>query len=306
LHTMKIKLDSNITIGISAYGNLKATGVCIQSLLSSAEGDFELILVDDCSPDNGQISQLFLSVAEKHANTTVFRFDTNLEYSGSLNCILSHASGGKIIFLSNDIYVTPHYLSELISVADKDPTIGIVRGVSNFVDNGKPSHNIPTGKIDNYEDLCNFSGRVNQQHAGSFFYEDYLTGDAFLVNRRLMDKIGTFDPLFYGYFADPDFGIRAHIAGFKLAVAQGAFAYHDCHANFSYLDEVNKQKKINARWAKVHENWARFKMKYKMPVNLLYTNMKELNWPQLNKSGIDPYIEPGNYLAYKVFGPPPG
>lgn len=300
---MKIKLDSNITIGISAYGNLKATRVCIQSLLSSAEGDFELILVDDCSPDNGQISEFFLEAAKRHANTAVFRFDTNLEYSGSLNCILSHATGDKVIFLSNDIYVTPHYLSEIISVADKNPEIGIVRGVSNFVDNGKPTHNISPGKIDNYADLCDFSSRVYQQHAGSFFYEDYLTGDAFLVNRRLMDKIGTFDPLFYGYFADPDFGIRAHIAGYKLAVARGAFAYHDCHANFSYLDEANKQKKINARWAKVHENWARFKMKYRMPVSLLYTNMKELDWPQLNKSDIDPYIEPGNYLAYRVAGP---
>lgn len=129
-----------------------------------------------------------------------------------------------------------------------------------------------------------------------------ISNDAFLVNSRLIGRIGSFDPLFYGYFADPDFGIRAHIAGYKFAVAQGAFAYHDCHANFSYLDEANKQKKLNARWARVHENWARFNMKNKMPVSLLYSNMKELDWPQLNNSNIDPCIEPGNYLACRIAG----
>ena len=301
----KIKLDSDITIGISAYGNLKATKTCIKSLFSSAEGDFELILVDDCSPDNGQICELFLEASKIHKNTLVFKFDTNLEYSGSLNCILSHATGDKIFFISNDIYVTPDYLSEMISVSDKDPEIGIVRGVSNFVDNGKSSHNVLPDKINNYGDIVRFSNQIKQLHADSFFYEEYLTGDAFLTNRKVIEKIGTFDPLFFGYFADHDFGVRAHIAGFKLAVAKGAFAFHDSSANFNYLDEVNKQKKLNARWAKIYENWARFKIKYKIPVNILYTTINDIDWLQLNKSNINPYIEPGNYLNYKIGDPRP-
>lgn len=303
----KIKLDSNITIGISAYGNFKATRNCLRFLFNSVEGDFELILVDDCSPDNGQVLELFLEVSKIHKNTLVFKFDTNQEYSGSLNCILSHATGDKIIFLSNDIYVTPDYISEIISISDKNHEIGIVRGVSNFVDNGKPSHNILNNlpdQVSNYEDIFNFSNQIKKLHADSFFYEEYLTGDAFLTNRRLLEKIGTFDPLFFGYFADPDFGVRAHIAGFKLAVAQGAFAFHHRHANFDYLDEANRQKKVNARWAKVHENWARFKIKYNIPVNILYTGTNNIDWLQLNKSNINPHIKPGNYLDYKIHVPP--
>jgi GT2 family glycosyltransferase len=296
----KIKLDASISIGISAYGNVEATRHCIECLFGAVEGDFELILVDDCSPDDGEILDLFLEVSTIHKNTLVFRFDTNLEYSGSLNCILSHATGEKVIFLSNDIYINPNYVSEMLSVSDKNQHIGIVRGVSNFVDNGKPSHNIACNEFKTHEDMLGFSSRRKGSHFGSFFYEEYLTGDAFLVNRRLLEKIGTFDPLFFGYFADHDFGVRAHIAGFRLAVAEGAFAFHHCAANFDYLDEAKRKIKLEARWHKIIENWARFKIKYKMPVNVLYTSINDIEWSKLNAARIDPYIEPANYLDYRI------
>src|ERR1700674_5362930 len=82
-------LGSDVTIGIAAYGNYVTTQVCLQALFRSARGDYELILVDDCSPDNGQIRSLFLEAKQQHANTRVYSFTKNLEYSGSLNAILS-------------------------------------------------------------------------------------------------------------------------------------------------------------------------------------------------------------------------
>ena len=135
-------VDERITIGISAYGNSMVTRQCLDFLFHAIQGDFELILVDDCSPDHGAILSLFSSVKNTHRNTKVFSFTQNMEYSGSLNCILSHAQGEKIFFISNDIYVTSDYIKALIDVANTDAQCGIVRGVSNFVDNELPSHNI--------------------------------------------------------------------------------------------------------------------------------------------------------------------
>lgn len=303
----KVQLGPEVSIGIAAYGNHDVTNYCLNSLLNSAAGDFELILVDDCSPDNGQISQLFMSIIARHANTKVFKFTRNLEYSGSLNCILSHASGSRVMFVSNDIYVTPHYLSALLGVADSNAHFGIVRGVSNFVDNGKSTHNVDvTNGLKVLGDIPAFAARVFQQHGLNCFTENYLTGDAFLVTRDLLDEIGTFDPLFYGYFADHDYGIRAHQAGFKLAVASGAFAFHHQDANFGYLPEAQRQQKLQARWAKVFENWARFKLKYSMPVSLPYQSMNAIDWDALNSmqaSSAQYYSNPGHYLEY-LLSPP--
>jgi GT2 family glycosyltransferase len=300
--TKSLSLGSDVSIGISAFGNYDVSKFCLNSLLSAAEGDYELILVDDCSPDNGEIKRLFLSVKEKHQNTKVFRFTSNLEYSGSLNCILSHAEGEKIIFVSNDIYVTPHYLSTLINVADSNAQLGIVRGVSNFVDNGKSTHNIGcAADINKAEDIPGFAEKLFQLNGTKYFMEEYLTGDAFLVTRRLIEKIGTIDPLFYGYFADHDLGIRAHWAGFRLGVAQGAFAFHDQDSNINYLDEAQRQKKLQARWIKVYENWARFKLKYGFPVSLLYPGMNAVDWRKLNSRVAQKneyYVPRGNYSEF--------
>jgi len=58
--TESISLDESISIGVSAYGNHETTKHCLRAILDGFSGDYELILVDDCSPDGGLISDLFL------------------------------------------------------------------------------------------------------------------------------------------------------------------------------------------------------------------------------------------------------
>ena len=300
--TNPINLNERISIGVSAYGNVKTTKLCIQSILNNLSGSYELILVNDCSPDRGEIRNLFEEVAQAHKNSKVFNFTENLEYSGSLNCILSHAQGERIFFISNDIFITPTYVEALLVIADANSDIGIVRGCSNFVDNGKSTHNLNVSKdIKKYDDISLFGNKLYNSEKNTFFTENYLTGDAFLTKKEVVSKIGTFDPWFYGYFADHDYGVRVRRSGYKLAVAKGAFAYHHQDANFNYLDKESRDKKLNARWAKVFENWARFKLKYGLPVNLMYTSMNDIDLDGLNsvQSTMETlYIPKGNYLEY--------
>jgi GT2 family glycosyltransferase len=297
----RVHLGADITVGMSAYGNATTTLIALRALFNAAEGDFELILVDDCSPDQGLTRAQFLDTRREHPNTRVFSFTRNLEYSGSLNCILSHASGRHVLFLSNDIFVTPAYLREMLGVADADPRNGIVRGCANFVDNGLSTHNVQTRPIANAGDLFAAGEDIAARWAGQTLGDDFLTGDAFLVSRPVLDRIGTFDPLFYGYFADHDFGIRACSAGFRQVLARGAFAFHQQAANFSYLPEAEQQAKLSRRWSRVYENWARFKLKYQLPVEEPYTSMHAIPWQRLNTQPFDPgrhFIAPGNYLGY--------
>lgn len=281
----KVSLNSDITIGMSAHGNYGTTLSALNSLFLSVEGDFELILVDDCSPD--QTLNLFCKAADYHPNTKIFSFDSNQEYSGSLNAILSHASGRYIIFISNDILVTPTYISTLIQVASHSDDFGIVRGTSNFVDNGIPDYNIvPDTELNSVAELFAFSQKIYSECGDELAFDRFLTGDAFLVSRKVLDAIGSLDPLFYGYFADHDFGVRACRAGFKLVLARGAFALHKHMANFDFLPEDERVAKKARRWARVHENWARFKMKYKLPVERAYNGVRLIEWEKLAMSPV--------------------
>jgi GT2 family glycosyltransferase len=296
----KMRLGGDVTVGMSAYGNYQTTSEALNALFNSAEGEFELLLVDDCSPDD--TLSLFLGAKHRHPHTKVISFDRNLEYSGSLNAIFSHAGGKWVLFLSNDILVTPAYLRELFQVAQSDPGFGIVRGCSNFVDNARDTHNIKLpAAIMSLEQLVVFAEEHAAKFHGQYLSDDYLTGDAFLVSRAVLDKIGTLDPLFFGYFADHDFGIRAKIAGFKIVLARAAFAFHKRDANFNYLPEELRKQKVTQRWMKIFENWARFKLKYGLPVELPYTSFIELDWEALCRRPYSPetcHVPPGDYSKY--------
>lgn len=278
-----LAVDQTLTIGMAAYGNIQTTLFALRAILASVSGDFELILVDDASPD--ETGKLFELVPGVHRNTKVFRFQQNLEYSGSLNTILSHASGDNILFVSNDIFITPAYVRQILGVAAHEPDAGLVRGCSNFVDNGLPLHTIKDcGDLDSFPSLFDYS----QQRADAFnlcCHDDpFLTGDLFLVTRRLLKRVGFLDPRFYGYFADHDLGLRARRAGFRPRLALGAFAWHQHGSNMDYLKAADKEKKLKARWAKVNENWARFKAKYDLPVHLPYQGMRRIPWDGLSAS----------------------
>ena len=296
----RLDLGTNITIGMSAYGNVETTQIALQQLFNSTGGDFELILVDDCSPDNGATRSVFEQVRLQHRNTRLFVFDRNLEYSGSLNAILSHATGDWILFISNDIFVTPAYLRELLDIANSDPRYGIVRGCSNFVDGCVAHQNVaPKRQIENTIDLFAEAQGIYSENHGKLILDEFLTGDAFLVSRAVVEKVGTLDPVFYGYFADPDYGLRAQQAGFELVCALGAFAWHDRAANLDYLDAEGRQKKLQRRRQRVFENWARFKAKYELPAALEFdSGMDTIPWAALRQKPFaheTVYRAPGDY-----------
>jgi GT2 family glycosyltransferase len=303
----RLRADERLTIGMAAYGNDKSTRAALESLFKSVEGDFELILVDDCSPDNGAVRRVYEAAAEAHRNTSLLVFPRNLEYTGSVNAILSHAAGERVLFVSNDIFVSPPYIRVLLETLDADAATGIARGCSNFVDNGDlPSHNVVLKRLPgSAAELFAIADQYASTHRKERLPDAYLTGDAFMVTRAVLDRIGTFDTQFHGYFPDHDFSLRARIAGFRPVVARGAFALHMQGANISYLPADEQQRKLERRWGRVHENWARFKLKYGLPVDLLYgdTSLNELPWDALAAARFDPerhVTAPSDYSAHRV------
>ena len=51
-------INEKITIGVAAYGNVEASKICLNKIFESIKDNFELILVDDCSPDKNKTKNL--------------------------------------------------------------------------------------------------------------------------------------------------------------------------------------------------------------------------------------------------------
>jgi GT2 family glycosyltransferase len=293
-----VRLTESVSVGMAAHGNSATTRQALDALFASATGNFELILVDDQSPDD--TLDVYLDARKWHANTRIFSFTQNLEYCESVNAFLSHARGDRLIFLSNDILASPAYLRRILATADANPDCGIVRGCSNFVDNRSPAHNLPIASCETREAYFAFADEVAARNRDSpLLDERFLVGDAFLATRRVIDRIGVFDTRFRGYYGDCDFGLRAQISGFRVVLERGAFAYHKQDANFEYLPEDERERKLARRYEKLAAALGEFLRKYSIP--LTGTSVYDLPWEELARRRFDPalhYVAPKDYSEY--------
>jgi GT2 family glycosyltransferase len=280
-----LRLTPSVSIGMAAHGNSRTTRQALDALFSSATGDFELLLVDDTSPDD--TLEVFLDARRKHANTRVYSFRRNLDYGESVNAFLSHARGDSLLFLSNDIFASPAYLRVLLEASAANPDCGILRGCSNFVDKGSPLHMVPLEECTTQEAYFAFAEQIAVRHRGGALVDErYLVGDAFLVTRPVIERIGTFDTRFVGYFTDVDFGLRAQIAGFRVVLERRAFAFHQTHGNIAYLPPDAQQERWQRRRDKVDAAAQAFVDKYGL---------------QVPEGGIANF--PWNEMAHRPFDP---
>lgn len=251
-----IPAEGVLSIGVAAHGNVAITEECLKSIFASVAGDFELVLIDDASPDD--VLPLFRDAAEFHPNTRIYRFPENLEYTQSVNCLLNEAQGERVLFVSNDIFITPTYVAALLETM-ADPAIGIARGTSNFVDNSLATHNVAEQPIgDGWQALVEFAAARYAMENMNTLDDPYLVGDAFMVQRTALATIGGFDTRLRGYMSDIDFGLRVAGAGFRRVLCPRAYAWHVRDANFNYLSEQEMAEKWQRRNSRVRTAWDSF------------------------------------------------
>ena len=100
-----------ISVIIPVYNVEKYIRRCVESVLSQTFKDFELLLVDDGSPDHsGEICDEY---AQKDPRVHVFH-KSNGGASTARNCGLDHSQGDYISFVDADDYVEPTYLGDML------------------------------------------------------------------------------------------------------------------------------------------------------------------------------------------------
>ena len=221
-----------LSVIIPARNNAAFTTRCIGTALAAVAVrniPCEFVLLDDASAPEERMLDVFRqhrASAPDHEFKLV-RATVHQHYSRIFAIGLSLATRENVLFLSNDMLITPSFLTALLGVSALSREIGIVRGTSAHTDS-HPEHVVaPSMPMRRYPDIDAFS-RMTFEMAGLGFVEDHvLSGDAVLIKRALIDRIGLVDYRYFAYFGDVDYGLRAHLAGFKLVCAKGAWLHHE-------------------------------------------------------------------------------
>ena len=105
-----------ISVIVPIYRVEKYLPACIESLLKQTVADFELILVDDGSPDNcGTICD----EAAKHDARIRVIHQTNQGLSAARNAGIEAAHGEWLSFIDSDDFIAPNFLEFLLRAAER-------------------------------------------------------------------------------------------------------------------------------------------------------------------------------------------
>lgn len=257
-------MNPTITVIIPARNGHDITSRCLQSCLHTfaAMPDVDFVLVDDASEPSHKIADLFDWFSDQIDSDRVLaiRSDEWLHYTGSFYHGMSHATGENLLLLSNDMMITPSFIEKLLAVAQLHPSFGIVRGVSQWTDS-HPEHKLASSPpVRTYADICRFSAHVAAQCGLTYTIDNLLSGDAVLVQRAVIRKVGMFDTQYFGYFGDLEYGIRVQRAGFQLVCAKGAWLHHEGAGHIKHgPDDPERNAKrmalVKAAYDKFRANW---------------------------------------------------
>lgn len=211
----------HISIVIPVYGNLKHTLACLRSIAVNPPTDaFEVIVVDDASPDNS------VATLAQVEGIRLVRNDHNLGFVGSCNAGASTARGEFLVFLNNDTQVTPGWTEGLLRCFALRSDCGIAGSQLVY----------PDGRLQEagawvFSDASAWNiGRFEPRNDPSVRFArkvDYVSGASLAIRRSLFEKLGGFDIRFApGYYEDTDLAFAVRAAGKSVWYVPSSVVVH--------------------------------------------------------------------------------
>jgi GT2 family glycosyltransferase/glycosyltransferase involved in cell wall biosynthesis len=245
-----IDLFPKASLIVLTYNNLDYTRQCLESIYTkTAYPNYEVIVVDNASTDG--TPDYLRSFAASHPNFQPILNRENRGFSAGNNQGVGAASGDYIVFLNNDIIVTPGWLAGLLAHL-RDPEVGAVGPVTNFAGN-ESRISVDYSDINGLDD---FARRSCAAHAGEAFEIRMLALFCMAVRRSVIENVGPLDEQFgVGMYEDDDFSLRMRQKGYRILCAEDVYIHHWGSASFSKLAEERYQRLHQENRRKFEEKW---------------------------------------------------
>ncbi len=153
-----------ISIIMPCYNLARFLPDAIQSVQAQSFKDWELIIVDDCSPDNtAEVAQGF---ARGDVRIKYLKTPQNLYLAGALNYGFGHSTGRHILPLDADNMIEANTLSVLVQALERSREFDIVYGSVRFVleDGIRPDLSVGGNGISGWPQDFDFRGQMIQRN----------------------------------------------------------------------------------------------------------------------------------------------
>lgn len=188
---------------------------CVRSLIVQdfSRSDRSIVIIDNGSTDSS------LEPVQTHPGIHIVRNDTNEGFARAANLGALAAGGEYVAFINSDAHLDRHWLRRMVDGLRKTKADCVTSRIESW-----------DGKETQYEGgVVSFLGHCWETPAKRKRKPHWLLfphGAAMLMRRETFLDLGGFDPEYFAYFEDVDFGWRMNLLGHRVALVPEAVAYH--------------------------------------------------------------------------------
>lgn len=239
-----------LSIVIPVHGKIEYTLACLRSIATYPPTDpFEVVVVDDASPDNTA------AVLAEVSGLRLLRNEVNLGFVGSCNAGAASARGDYLVFLNNDTQVTPGWTEALLRCFERHADAGIAGSQLVY----------PDGRLQEagawvFSDATAWNiGRFSSRKDPSLRYArtvDYVSGASLAIPRDLFHALGGFDARYApGYYEDTDLAFAARAVGRSVWYVPDSVVIHAEGISSAGVVETGMKRFQPINQAKFAEKW---------------------------------------------------
>ncbi len=184
------KVNPKISIVIPAYNATNYIKFAIESALSQSYRNFEIIIVNDGSNDNGQTKKIAKSYQKKFPNLISYYEKENGGVSSAINYGIRMMNGEYFVWLSHDDLYKSNFLEEQVKFLSKNfgkKSIGFM-----LYDIINSNNNVLINET-------NFINKKTINYLLSFYKTEYsilygdINGGSVMIPKNVFDECGFFD-----------------------------------------------------------------------------------------------------------------
>ena len=244
-----------VSIIMVSYNTSQMTCAALASVYEQTKTPFEMIVVDNASPDTSA-----QDIAQQFPQAHLIAETTNHGFGPAHDIATPHATAPWILLLNPDTLVLDGAIDKLLAFAKAHPDNGIWGGRTVFAD-GSLNPMSCFGRMTLWSTLCRVAGLNGILRSSTLFNSEYLgtwprdtvrevdivSGCFFLMRRKDWDDLDGLDPVFAMYGEEVDLCLRARAKGLQPIVTPDATIVHYAGAS----EAVESDKMVRLMRAKV-------------------------------------------------------